>query len=68
MKAHLEVVEPMGNEIYLYVTLGGKNLVARVDVRKPPAINTDIDLVLDMARAHFFDKETGRSLLFGGQE
>jgi len=68
VKAHLEVVEPMGNEIYLYVTLGGKNLVARVDVRKPPAINTDIDLVLDMARAHFFDKETGRSLLYAGQE
>jgi len=68
VRAHVEVVEPMGNEIYLYVTLGGKNLVARVDVRKPPAINTDIDLVFDMARAHFFDKETGRSLLFGGQE
>jgi len=66
--AHLDVVEPMGNEIYLYLTMGEQSLVARVDVRKPPAVNTDVELVLDMARAHYFDKETGRSLLHGGQE
>jgi len=66
--AHLDVVEPMGNEIFLYFELGGRNLVARIDVRVPPKVNTDVDLVVDMESAHFFDKETGRSLLHGDGE
>jgi multiple sugar transport system ATP-binding protein len=65
MRAHLDVVEPMGNEIFLYFALGGKDLVARIDVRTPPSVNTDVDLVLDTDSLHFFDKETGESLLRG---
>jgi multiple sugar transport system ATP-binding protein len=68
IKAHLDVVEPMGSEIFLYFALAGKDLVARIDVRVPPSVNTDIDLVLDMASAYFFDKESGRSLLHGSGE
>jgi multiple sugar transport system ATP-binding protein len=68
IKAHLDVVEPMGNEIFLYFDLGGRSLVARIDVRVPPKVNTDVDLVADMENAHFFDRETGRSLLLGGAE
>ena len=65
IRAHLDVVEPMGNEIFLYFELGGKDLVARIDVRTPPSVNTDVDLVLDTESLHFFDKETGESLLYG---
>jgi multiple sugar transport system ATP-binding protein len=65
IRAHLDVVEPMGNEIFLYFALGGKDLVARIDVRTPPSVNTDVDLVLDADSLHFFDKETGVSLLHG---
>ncbi len=68
LRVRLDVVEPMGNEIFLYARLGESDLVARIDVRVPPAVNTDIDLALDMESAHFFDKETGRSLLFGAGE
>jgi multiple sugar transport system ATP-binding protein len=68
IRAHLDVVEPMGNEIFLYFDLSGRNLVARIDVRVPPKVNTDVDLVADMESAHFFEKETGRSLLAGGTE
>ncbi|MBN2565606.1 MAG: sn-glycerol-3-phosphate ABC transporter ATP-binding protein UgpC [Candidatus Eisenbacteria bacterium] len=65
IRAHLDVIEPMGNEIFLYFALGGKDLVARIDVRTPPAVNTDVDLLLDTRSLHFFDKETGKSLLYG---
>jgi multiple sugar transport system ATP-binding protein len=68
IKAHLDVVEPMGNEIFLYFDLAGKSLVARIDVRVPPKVNTDVDLVADMESAHFFDRESGRSLLYGDSE
>ena len=65
IRARVDVVEPMGNEIFLYFELGGKDLVARIDVRTPPAVSTDVDLVLDTESLHFFDKETGESLLYG---
>ncbi|MFH1689011.1 MAG: sn-glycerol-3-phosphate ABC transporter ATP-binding protein UgpC [Candidatus Eisenbacteria bacterium] len=65
IRAHLDVVEPMGNEIFLYFEVGGKDLVARIDVRTPPSVNSDVDLVLDTESLHFFDKETGESLLYG---
>jgi multiple sugar transport system ATP-binding protein len=68
VRAHLDVIEPMGNEIFLYFTLAGRDMVARIDVRVPPEVNTDVDLVLDLASAYFFDKETGRSLLHGSEE
>ncbi|MFH1501982.1 MAG: sn-glycerol-3-phosphate ABC transporter ATP-binding protein UgpC [Candidatus Eisenbacteria bacterium] len=66
--AHLDVVEPMGSEIFLYFSLGGVDLVGRIDVRIPPAVNTDIELVFDMGSAHYFDLESGESLLLGGGE
>jgi multiple sugar transport system ATP-binding protein len=58
-------VEPMGNEIFLYFEQGGKDLVARIDVRTPPSANTDFELVLDTDSLHYFDKESGKSLLYG---
>ncbi len=67
IKAHVEVVEPMGNEIFLYFSLAGDDMVARIDVRQPPAVNSDVDLLLDIGNAHLFDKETGASLLHGNQ-
>ena len=68
ISVHVEVVEPMGNEIFLYVSLGGSDMVARIDVRTPPAVNSDIDLVIDLTSTHLFDKETGVSLLLGEQD
>ncbi len=65
IRAHVDVVEPMGNEIFLYVTLGGSDIVARIDVRTPPVVNSDIDLAVDLTSVHLFDRGTGASLLFG---
>jgi multiple sugar transport system ATP-binding protein len=67
IRVHVDVVEPMGNEIFLYINLCGKDMVARIDVRTPPAVNSDLDLVVDLTSAHLFDRETGASLLFGDQ-
>ena len=65
ISTHVDVVEPMGNEIFLYVSLGGNDIVARIDVRTPPAVNTDLDLAIDLTSVHLFDKGTGASLLLG---
>lgn len=55
--ANVEVVEPMGNEIFAYVTCGGAQLVARMS---PVEIATGEkrDFSFDMSKAHFFDQQT----------
>jgi multiple sugar transport system ATP-binding protein len=58
----VEVVEPMGNEIYLYLNTGINSLVARVNARSEPAIGSQLKLVMDMSKAHFFDSQSEASL------
>ena len=54
----VEVVEPLGSEVYLHLKVGKYALVARVGPHDRPEINQDIDLVFDMGKAHFFDAKT----------
>lgn len=58
-KAKIEVVEPMGNEIFVYFTTGnGNQYVSRIIATEEPKAGTEMDLAFNMAKAHFFDKET----------
>ncbi|MBI3319621.1 MAG: sn-glycerol-3-phosphate ABC transporter ATP-binding protein UgpC [Candidatus Omnitrophica bacterium] len=59
----VEVVEPMGSEVYLYVKSGRHALTARVSPQIRPDVNQDLDLVFDMGKAHFFDPETERTIV-----
>lgn len=58
LSATVEVVEPMGSEIYLYLNTGTNNLVARINARSEPAVGSRLALVLDMSKAHFFDAQS----------
>jgi multiple sugar transport system ATP-binding protein len=58
----LELVEPMGNELFLYVRVGAHEVVARVapvEVPHPPA---PVRLGVNAARVHVFDAESGARL------
>jgi multiple sugar transport system ATP-binding protein len=61
-QATLEVLEPMGNELFLYLTTGTHPLVARVDVHEEPKVGQKLDLIFDMSKAQFFDKETEEAI------
>ena len=56
--ATVEVVEPMGAEVYLHLLLGSHPMTARVGGHERPKVGQDMDLVLDMSKAHFFDPES----------
>lgn len=58
LSLEVEVVEPMGNESFLYVTTGKHPLVARVHAQSEPHPGEMIKLVFNMAKAHFFDVGT----------
>jgi len=59
IEARVDLVEPMGNEAFLYASAGGQELVARLASHEAPAPDSRIQLVPDLARAHFFDAATG---------
>lgn len=61
-KVRIEVAEPMGNEIFLYFTTGGAQCVARIPAHEKPEPGTDLELVIDTTKAHFFDKDTEKAL------
>ena len=58
-----EVIEPMGSEAYLHVNTGSNSLVAKVGGHNKPIINQDMDLVFDMSKVHFFDKNTEKTIV-----
>jgi multiple sugar transport system ATP-binding protein len=61
--ATCEVVEPMGSEVYLYLNTGKHNFIARVGAHDRPDLNRDMDLVFDMSKVHFFDKDTEETII-----
>ena len=65
INVHVEVVELMGSETYLYLSTSGKdgNIIARVDPRSTSRTNDDIVVCFDTSRLHFFDKDSEKTLL-----
>lgn len=61
--ATVEVVEPMGSEIYLHLSTGHNNFVARVSPHDTAKENQDVQVVFDMTRAHFFDADTEETIV-----
>jgi len=58
----VEVVEPMGNEMYLYLNTGQHNIVARTKPKKQPEINSELLICLDMNKVHFFNTKTEKAI------
>ncbi len=58
LTATVDVVEPMGSEIYLYLNAGNNSFVARVSNQDTATINQDLQVVFDMSKVHFFDSTT----------
>jgi len=58
----LEVVEPMGNEIFLYFNIEGEQHTARVNAREKAAPGSVVKLYLDIEKFHYFDTETGNRI------
>jgi len=63
VRVNCEVFEPMGSEVYLHLTTGRHAFIARVGAHDRPQVNQDMDLVFDMSKVHFFDKETEETIV-----
>ncbi|MGI6247494.1 MAG: ABC transporter ATP-binding protein [Pseudochelatococcus sp.] len=65
LPAVVDLAEPMGAEIHLNVTAGGKAMIARVSPRCKTRDGESLTLVADLAHAHLFDPESEASILHG---
>ena len=63
VKVKLEVVEPMGNEAFLYYNIDNIQFVSRIPASFVPKAGTDEDLVINPDRLYFFDFITEKSLM-----
>jgi multiple sugar transport system ATP-binding protein len=58
LQALVEVVEPIGEAIYVHLKMGGNTLVARFPPERPPRYGEKIGVGLDLKKAHFFDPQS----------
>ena len=56
--ADVQVIEPMGNELTAYLSLGGKNIVAKLPGGSALTVGTKARFRLDLDLIHLFDGET----------
>ncbi len=62
VRTRIDVVEPMGADIYLNLVAGTQGFVARVEPDHDLRINQELDVAFDMRKAHCFDAVTKASL------
>ena len=60
--AIISVVEPMGNEIFLYLDLEGFELVARVESQSGFKVGENLRLKPHVELTHFFNIKTGKKI------
>ena len=56
ISARVEVVEPMGNDVYLYLNTGTSSFVARVEPDHLPDVHDEVSLAVAVDKIHFFDE------------
>lgn len=61
-EAEVEVVEPMGSEIYLYLAIDEHEMIARVDAESDAEVGDKIKLGVYPKKMHIFDNETEEAI------
>lgn len=63
VRMQVEVIEPMGSVSTLFLNAGRQSIVAEVDAETGAKEGAPIDLLIDGASAHVFDKETEEAIV-----
>ncbi len=58
----VSVVEPLGSEVFAYLSADGHEFIARMDASAQPKAGETIETVFDTDKLHVFDKETEQAL------
>jgi multiple sugar transport system ATP-binding protein len=58
----VDVIEPLGSDVEMYLKAGDVSLTAMIDSASPAKIGDHLTVVLDMEKSHLFDKDTEQTL------
>ncbi len=62
LSAKVDVYELLGAEVFLYFTVNGSNMTARVNPRTEARTGSEVKFALDVTKIHVFDKETEKTI------
>lgn len=62
VNATVDIAELMGSEIFIYMTVEGVSLIAKVPPRSSYKSGDQITIAIDMNKTHFFDAETEKTI------
>ncbi|MCR4425329.1 MAG: sn-glycerol-3-phosphate ABC transporter ATP-binding protein UgpC [Firmicutes bacterium] len=62
INCQVDVTEPMGSEVYLYLSTGPHSMVGRVNARTRARDGEQHAVVINMDKAHLFDPKTERAI------
>ncbi|MHB1001062.1 MAG: ABC transporter ATP-binding protein [Armatimonadota bacterium] len=63
IKATVDVIEPMGSAMTMYLKNGDHSLIGTIDAESKAKEGQEIELVIDMNKVHLFDKETEAAII-----
>ena len=63
LRAQVDVHEPLGSDVILYLSAGQHNLVARVDAHTQARMGQATEVVFNMKKMHLFNPETHAAIL-----
>ncbi len=58
----VDVLELMGNEIFLYLLIGERSFIARVDPRSKARVGDKVDVLVNLDTVHLFDRDTEKAI------
>ncbi|NLI01027.1 MAG: sn-glycerol-3-phosphate ABC transporter ATP-binding protein UgpC [Chthonomonadales bacterium] len=58
VKVGVDVVEPLGNDVEMYLAAGEHQLIAMIDNKTKAKSGDQIEVIFDMDKSHLFDKQT----------
>ncbi|MDQ7850924.1 MAG: ATP-binding cassette domain-containing protein, partial [Armatimonadota bacterium] len=63
VRATVDVHEPIGSDIILYLTTGDQSVVARVDAKSEARMGLPVEVVFNMRKLHLFDPDTAQAII-----
>jgi multiple sugar transport system ATP-binding protein len=58
----VNVVEPLGDEMILYLSTGEQDLIAKMDAHAQTVVGQEMHVAVNMERCHVFDADSGENL------
>ena len=62
LRTKVNVVEPLGDEMIVYLATGSHDLIGKIDPHHSVAVDQELEVVLDLEKAHLFDIAAGDNI------